>query len=168
MDSLSLSLCSSVTVLMEEQEVSGLRLVPFFPPQDKMVLGPKPGLKAISEARGVEQCAALASVFPSIFSPSLSLTEQAFPAECVILYYFCLWEFVSGFTCEKKDWLFFKKSAYFFLLCLIFFLFCVFCRDLAVIVASMAYNTWFTKLYCKDMRLVNIFVFILENLLEIL
>lgn len=36
-------------------------------------------------------------------------------------------------------------------------LFCVFCRDLAVIVASMAYNTWFTKLYCKDMRLVNIF-----------
>ncbi|XP_053359659.1 capping protein, Arp2/3 and myosin-I linker protein 3 isoform X2 [Clarias gariepinus] len=26
-------------------------------------------------------------------------------------------------------------------------------RDLAVIVASMAYNTWFTKLYCKDMRL---------------
>ncbi|XP_053708449.1 capping protein, Arp2/3 and myosin-I linker protein 3-like isoform X2 [Synchiropus splendidus] len=26
-------------------------------------------------------------------------------------------------------------------------------RDLAVIVASVAYNTWFTKLYCKDMRL---------------
>ncbi|XP_066537181.1 capping protein, Arp2/3 and myosin-I linker protein 3 isoform X2 [Hoplias malabaricus] len=26
-------------------------------------------------------------------------------------------------------------------------------RDLAVIVASMAYNTWFTKLYCKDLRL---------------
>uniref|UniRef100_A0A8C9SGS1 Leucine-rich repeat-containing protein 16B-like n=1 Tax=Scleropages formosus TaxID=113540 RepID=A0A8C9SGS1_SCLFO len=26
-------------------------------------------------------------------------------------------------------------------------------RDLAVIVASMAYNTWFTKLYCKDMRI---------------
>ncbi|CAL8322759.1 unnamed protein product [Arctogadus glacialis] len=26
-------------------------------------------------------------------------------------------------------------------------------RDLAVIVASMAYNTWFTKLHCKDMRL---------------
>ncbi|XP_028329316.1 capping protein, Arp2/3 and myosin-I linker protein 3 isoform X2 [Gouania willdenowi] len=26
-------------------------------------------------------------------------------------------------------------------------------RDLAVIVASIAYNTWFTKLYCKDMRL---------------
>ncbi|KAJ3594837.1 hypothetical protein NHX12_004142 [Muraenolepis orangiensis] len=25
--------------------------------------------------------------------------------------------------------------------------------DLAVIVASMAYNTWFTKLHCKDMRL---------------
>ncbi|KAJ8278274.1 hypothetical protein GJAV_G00085820 [Gymnothorax javanicus] len=25
-------------------------------------------------------------------------------------------------------------------------------RDLAVIVASMAYNTWFTKLYCKDLR----------------
>uniref|UniRef100_A0A8B9HAD0 Capping protein regulator and myosin 1 linker 3 n=1 Tax=Astyanax mexicanus TaxID=7994 RepID=A0A8B9HAD0_ASTMX len=25
--------------------------------------------------------------------------------------------------------------------------------DLAVIVASMAYNTWFTKLYCKDLRL---------------
>ncbi|XP_049588264.1 capping protein, Arp2/3 and myosin-I linker protein 3 isoform X3 [Syngnathus scovelli] len=26
-------------------------------------------------------------------------------------------------------------------------------RDLAVIVASVAYNTWFTKLYCKDLRL---------------
>uniref|UniRef100_A0A1A8GPZ3 Leucine rich repeat containing 16B n=1 Tax=Nothobranchius korthausae TaxID=1143690 RepID=A0A1A8GPZ3_9TELE len=26
-------------------------------------------------------------------------------------------------------------------------------RDLAVIVASMAYNTWFTKLYCKDLRI---------------
>ncbi|XP_023820943.1 capping protein, Arp2/3 and myosin-I linker protein 3 isoform X1 [Oryzias latipes] len=26
-------------------------------------------------------------------------------------------------------------------------------RDLAVIVAAIAYNTWFTKLYCKDMRL---------------
>ncbi|XP_077580768.1 capping protein, Arp2/3 and myosin-I linker protein 3 [Stigmatopora nigra] len=26
-------------------------------------------------------------------------------------------------------------------------------RDLAVIVASIAYNTWFTKLYCKDLRL---------------
>ncbi|KAJ8272534.1 hypothetical protein GJAV_G00090320 [Gymnothorax javanicus] len=26
-------------------------------------------------------------------------------------------------------------------------------RDLAVIVASMAYNTWFTKLYCRDLRL---------------
>ncbi|XP_076874284.1 LOW QUALITY PROTEIN: capping protein, Arp2/3 and myosin-I linker protein 3-like [Brachyhypopomus gauderio] len=26
-------------------------------------------------------------------------------------------------------------------------------RDLAVIVASMAYNTWFTKLYCKDLRM---------------
>uniref|UniRef100_A0A4W5NWD7 Capping protein regulator and myosin 1 linker 3 n=1 Tax=Hucho hucho TaxID=62062 RepID=A0A4W5NWD7_9TELE len=26
-------------------------------------------------------------------------------------------------------------------------------RDLAVMVASMAYNTWFTKLYCKDMRI---------------
>ncbi|XP_055739763.1 capping protein, Arp2/3 and myosin-I linker protein 3-like isoform X1 [Salvelinus fontinalis] len=26
-------------------------------------------------------------------------------------------------------------------------------RDLAVIVASMAYNTWFTKLYCTDMRI---------------
>ncbi|TMS19908.1 Capping protein, Arp2/3 and myosin-I linker protein 3, partial [Larimichthys crocea] len=25
--------------------------------------------------------------------------------------------------------------------------------DLAVIVASMAYNTWFTKLYCKDLRI---------------
>lgn len=29
-------------------------------------------------------------------------------------------------------------------------------RDLAVIVASMAYNTWFTKLYCKDLRIVSI------------
>lgn len=28
-------------------------------------------------------------------------------------------------------------------------------RDLAVIVASMAYNTWFTKLYCKDLRVVS-------------
>ncbi|XP_077463787.1 capping protein, Arp2/3 and myosin-I linker protein 3-like isoform X1 [Stigmatopora argus] len=26
-------------------------------------------------------------------------------------------------------------------------------RDLAVIVASVAYNTWFTKLFCKDLRL---------------
>ncbi|XP_062857207.1 capping protein, Arp2/3 and myosin-I linker protein 3-like [Trichomycterus rosablanca] len=26
-------------------------------------------------------------------------------------------------------------------------------RDLAVIVASMAYNTWFTKFYCKDLRI---------------
>ncbi|MFT7800129.1 capping protein, Arp2/3 and myosin-I linker protein 3 [Arapaima gigas] len=26
-------------------------------------------------------------------------------------------------------------------------------RDLAVIVASIAYNTWFTKLYCKDLRI---------------
>ncbi|XP_058251760.1 capping protein, Arp2/3 and myosin-I linker protein 3 [Hemibagrus wyckioides] len=26
-------------------------------------------------------------------------------------------------------------------------------RDLAVIVASLAYNTWFTKIYCRDMRL---------------
>uniref|UniRef100_A0AAV2KSD6 Leucine-rich repeat-containing protein 16B-like n=1 Tax=Knipowitschia caucasica TaxID=637954 RepID=A0AAV2KSD6_KNICA len=26
-------------------------------------------------------------------------------------------------------------------------------RDLAVIVASMAYNTWFTKLHCKDLRI---------------
>ncbi|XP_072297074.1 capping protein, Arp2/3 and myosin-I linker protein 3 isoform X2 [Eucyclogobius newberryi] len=26
-------------------------------------------------------------------------------------------------------------------------------RDLAVIVASVAYNTWFTKLHCKDMRI---------------
>ncbi|KAM9849366.1 capping protein, Arp2/3 and myosin-I linker protein 3-like [Aulostomus maculatus] len=26
-------------------------------------------------------------------------------------------------------------------------------RDLAVIVASVAYNTWFTKLYCKDLRI---------------
>ncbi|XP_034558291.1 capping protein, Arp2/3 and myosin-I linker protein 3 isoform X4 [Notolabrus celidotus] len=26
-------------------------------------------------------------------------------------------------------------------------------RDLAVIVAAIAYNTWFTKLYCKDMRI---------------
>ncbi|XP_013978498.1 capping protein, Arp2/3 and myosin-I linker protein 3 isoform X1 [Salmo salar] len=26
-------------------------------------------------------------------------------------------------------------------------------RDLAVILASMAYNTWFTKLYCKDIRI---------------
>ncbi|XP_062850006.1 capping protein, Arp2/3 and myosin-I linker protein 3 [Trichomycterus rosablanca] len=26
-------------------------------------------------------------------------------------------------------------------------------RDLAVIVASLAYNTWFTKIYCKDLRL---------------
>uniref|UniRef100_A0A8C7P3M3 Capping protein regulator and myosin 1 linker 3 n=1 Tax=Oncorhynchus mykiss TaxID=8022 RepID=A0A8C7P3M3_ONCMY len=26
-------------------------------------------------------------------------------------------------------------------------------RDLAVIVASLAYNTWFTKLYCKDIRI---------------
>lgn len=34
---------------------------------------------------------------------------------------------------------------------------CVFCRDLAVIVASIAYNTWFTKLYCKDMRIVTEF-----------
>lgn len=31
-----------------------------------------------------------------------------------------------------------------------------FYRDLAVIVASMAYNTWFTKLYCKDLRIVSI------------
>ena len=30
-----------------------------------------------------------------------------------------------------------------------------FSRDLAVIVASMAYNTWFTKLYCKDLRIVS-------------
>lgn len=29
-------------------------------------------------------------------------------------------------------------------------------RDLAVIVASMAYNTWFTKLYCKDLRIVSL------------
>uniref|UniRef100_A0A8C7LII9 Capping protein regulator and myosin 1 linker 3 n=1 Tax=Oncorhynchus kisutch TaxID=8019 RepID=A0A8C7LII9_ONCKI len=29
-------------------------------------------------------------------------------------------------------------------------------RDLAVMVASMAYNTWFTKLYCTDMRIVTI------------
>ncbi|XP_061695742.1 capping protein, Arp2/3 and myosin-I linker protein 3 isoform X3 [Syngnathoides biaculeatus] len=27
-------------------------------------------------------------------------------------------------------------------------------RDLAVIVASIAYNTWFTKLFCKDMRIL--------------
>ena len=33
-------------------------------------------------------------------------------------------------------------------------------RDLAVIVASIAYNTWFTKLYCKDMRIVIIFFLI--------
>ncbi|MBN3304443.1 CARL3 protein, partial [Amia calva] len=26
-------------------------------------------------------------------------------------------------------------------------------RDLAVIVASMAYNTWFTRLYCKDLKI---------------
>ena len=31
----------------------------------------------------------------------------------------------------------------------------IFSRDLAVIVASMAYNTWFTKLYCKDLRIVR-------------
>ena len=35
------------------------------------------------------------------------------------------------------------------------------CRDLAVIVASIAYNTWFTKLYCKDMRIVIIFSILL-------
>ncbi|KAK3506805.1 hypothetical protein QTP70_028364 [Hemibagrus guttatus] len=35
-------------------------------------------------------------------------------------------------------------------------------RDLAVIVASMAYNTWFTKLYCKDMRIVTILRFTLS------
>ncbi|PWA14444.1 hypothetical protein CCH79_00011204 [Gambusia affinis] len=29
----------------------------------------------------------------------------------------------------------------------------IFSRDLAVIVASMAYNTWFTKLYCRDLRI---------------
>lgn len=29
----------------------------------------------------------------------------------------------------------------------------IFSRDLAVIVASMAYNTWFNKLYCKDLRI---------------
>lgn len=27
------------------------------------------------------------------------------------------------------------------------------CRDLALIVASLAYNQWFTKLYCKDLKL---------------
>lgn len=32
----------------------------------------------------------------------------------------------------------------------------ILCRDLAVIVASMAYNTWFTKLYCKDLRIVRL------------
>lgn len=32
----------------------------------------------------------------------------------------------------------------------------IFFRDLAVIVASMAYNTWFTKLYCKDLRIVSV------------
>jgi len=32
----------------------------------------------------------------------------------------------------------------------------IFSRDLAVIVASMAYNTWFTKLYCKDLRIVSL------------
>lgn len=33
-------------------------------------------------------------------------------------------------------------------------------RDLAVIVASMAYNTWFTKLYCKDLRIVSMDLYI--------
>ncbi|MCJ8732077.1 hypothetical protein PDJAM_G00206740 [Pangasius djambal] len=41
-------------------------------------------------------------------------------------------------------------------------------RDLAVIVASMAYNTWFTKLYCKDMRLVNISVFTCVRVYDVL
>ncbi|KAI2667766.1 Capping protein, Arp2/3 and myosin-I linker protein 3 [Labeo rohita] len=37
---------------------------------------------------------------------------------------------------------------------LIFLSFVSFChRDLAVIVAAMAYNSWFTKLYCKDLRI---------------
>lgn len=36
------------------------------------------------------------------------------------------------------------------------FLIVVSSRDLAVIVASMAYNTWFTKLYCKDLRIVSV------------
>lgn len=42
------------------------------------------------------------------------------------------------------------------------------CRDLAVIVASIAYNTWFTKLYCKDMRIVNNFLFSLYQDLHML
>lgn len=33
-------------------------------------------------------------------------------------------------------------------------------RDLAVIVASMAYNTWFTKLYCKDLRIVSVHLYV--------
>lgn len=28
-------------------------------------------------------------------------------------------------------------------------------RDLALMVAALAYNQWFTKLYCKDLRLVG-------------
>lgn len=38
---------------------------------------------------------------------------------------------------------------------LVYVSFYLFTRDLAVIVASMAYNTWFTKLYCKDLRIVS-------------
>lgn len=41
-----------------------------------------------------------------------------------------------------------------FLKCLTLICVCLCSRDLAVIVASIAYNTWFTKLYCKDMRIV--------------
>lgn len=45
---------------------------------------------------------------------------------------------------------------------------CVFCRDLAVIVASIAYNTWFTKLYCKDMRIVTEFLSFYSQTLSML
>lgn len=44
-----------------------------------------------------------------------------------------------------------------FLGCLSLICVCLCSRDLAVIVASVAYNTWFTKLYCKDMRIVTTF-----------
>uniref|UniRef100_A0A8C6UDJ1 Capping protein regulator and myosin 1 linker 3 n=1 Tax=Neogobius melanostomus TaxID=47308 RepID=A0A8C6UDJ1_9GOBI len=54
----------------------------------------------------------------------------------------------NGISCKEEVQWVRTKYLGFHLLCL-----CLHCRDLAVIVASIAYNTWFTKLHCKDMRI---------------
>jgi len=69
-----------------------------------------------------------------------SMTSNEFGADAVRLFRICILSLIYVCVCV-----------------------CVHFRDLAVIVAAIAYNTWFTKLHCKDMRLVTAFSFPLRH-----